>query len=49
MMKYDYFAKILIIVLLLEILEIQAHPIVLVYQVHPKERGKTRNTLKQEI
>lgn len=35
--------------LLLEILEIQAHRIVLVYQVHPKEREKTRNTLKQEI
>lgn len=35
--------------LLPEILEIQAHQIVLVYQVHPKEREKTRDTLKQEI
>lgn len=34
--------------LLLEIPEIQAHRIVLAYQVHPKERGKKRNTLKQE-
>lgn len=31
--------------LLLEILEIQAHRIVLVYQVHPKERKK-RNARK---
>lgn len=30
--------------LLLEILEIQAHQIVLVYQVHPKERGKKKET-----
>lgn len=49
MMTYDYFAKISIIMLLLEILEIQAHRFVLVYQVHPKEREKKRNTLKQEI
>lgn len=32
--------------LLLEILEIQAHRIVLVYQVHPKEREKNKEHIK---
>lgn len=46
MMTYAYLARISIIMLLLEILEIQAHRIALVYQVHPKGREKNKEHIK---